>query len=299
MGPDAPLHGRNLGQDFAQKDGWNMYHGSTVPGFPAHPHRGFETVTIVRKGLIDHSDSLGAAARFGMGDVQWLTAGAGIQHSEMFPLLNRDGPNTTELFQIWLNLPARSKLVKPHFSIFWGKNIPSLEFDGGRVSVIAGELPGASAKPLSPPPESWASAAESDVAIWTITMRPGASWTVPAAKQASTRRVLYVFEGTDVKIAGKAVSKKTAVEVRSDVPITIETSSSATDILMLQGRPIGEPVAQRGPFVMNTQQELMQAFMDYQKTEFGGWPWPSEAPVHPREAGRFAKYVDGTVEQAE
>src|SRR5665647_204111 len=74
MGPDASLAGRDIGQDFSRKDGWSMYHGSTVPGFPAHPHRGFETVTIVRKGLIDHSDSLGAVARFGRGDVQWLTA---------------------------------------------------------------------------------------------------------------------------------------------------------------------------------------------------------------------------------
>ena len=88
MGPDASLAGRDIGQDFAGKDGWRMYHGATVPGFPSHPHRGFETVTIVRRGLIDHSDSLGATARFGAGDVQWLTAGRGIVHAEMFPLVD-------------------------------------------------------------------------------------------------------------------------------------------------------------------------------------------------------------------
>ena len=86
----AQLAGRDIGQDFSRKDGWSMYHGTPVPGFPGHPHRGFETVTIVRKGLIDHSDSLGATARFGGGDVQWLTAGKGIVHSEMFPLLAAD-----------------------------------------------------------------------------------------------------------------------------------------------------------------------------------------------------------------
>ena len=107
LGPAASLAGRNIGQDFAGIDGWRMYHGTTVPGFPQHPHRGFETVTFVRRGFIDHSDSLGATARFGRGDVQWLTAGKGIVHSEMFPLLERDEPNTTELFQIWLNLPIR------------------------------------------------------------------------------------------------------------------------------------------------------------------------------------------------
>ncbi len=100
MRPNVPLAGRNIGQDFSRKDGWSMYHGAQVPGFPAHPHRGFETVTVVRKGLIDHSDSLGATARFGRRDAQWLTAGAGIVHSEMFPLLQRTTANPLELFQI-------------------------------------------------------------------------------------------------------------------------------------------------------------------------------------------------------
>src|SRR5690606_29245573 len=89
FGPDpSRLRGRRIGQDFASVDGWNMYHGSQIPGFPKHPHRGFETITFVRKGLLDHADSLGATARYGEGDVQWLTAGRGISHSEMFPLVH-------------------------------------------------------------------------------------------------------------------------------------------------------------------------------------------------------------------
>src|SRR5687767_10432503 len=111
LGPAASLAGRDLGQDFEGKDGWRMYHGQTVPGFPAHPHRGFETVTVVRRGFIDHADSLGAAARYGAGDVQWLTTGKGVVHSEMFPLLERDRENPLELFQIWLNLPRVTKLA--------------------------------------------------------------------------------------------------------------------------------------------------------------------------------------------
>ena len=93
LGPSASLAGRAIGQDFSRKDGWSMYHGAAVPGFPAHPHRGFETVTVVRQGLVDHADSLGAAARYGDGDVQWLTAGRGIVHAEMFPLLSAERPN--------------------------------------------------------------------------------------------------------------------------------------------------------------------------------------------------------------
>ena len=118
FGPAVSLAGRDLGQDFSRKDGWSMYHGDTVPGFPPHPHRGFETVTVVRQGLVDHADSLGARARYGAGDVQWLTTGAGIVHAEMFPLLDTQAPNPLELFQIWLNLPARNKMAAPHFTMF-------------------------------------------------------------------------------------------------------------------------------------------------------------------------------------
>ena len=90
MEPNASLEGRAIGQDFASKDGWNMYHGANVPGFPVHPHCGFETVSVVTKGMVDHSDSLGGKGRFGDGDVQWLTSGKGVQHAEMFPLLKQD-----------------------------------------------------------------------------------------------------------------------------------------------------------------------------------------------------------------
>src|SRR3954447_5155035 len=145
MGPAASLAGRSLGNDFEGKDGWRMYHGETVPGFPQHPHRGFETVTIARRGYIDHADSLGATARFGAGDVQWLTAGAGIVHAEMFPLVERAQPNPLELFQIWLNLPKADKLVEPHFAMLWNDTIPRIVATdaGGKtteVTVIAGAL---------------------------------------------------------------------------------------------------------------------------------------------------------------
>ncbi len=302
FGPDAPLAGRDMGQDFSRKDGWSMYHGQTVPGFPSHPHRGFETVTIVRKGLIDHSDSLGAAARFGGGDVQWLTAGSGVVHSEMFPLLSRQDANPLELFQIWLNLPAKNKMVQPHFTMLWTENIPrycALDENGleTRITVIAGQLAQAGA-PLPPPPDSWAAQADSDVAIWTLRMEPGAHWTLPAASGQGTRRSLYFFKGSAVAIAGQAMRGVQLIELQASADVALHnTGPEVAEFLMLQGKPIAEPVAQYGPFVMNTQAEIMQAVQDYRHTEFGGWPWAESAPHHGADAGRFAKHPGGRVEQ--
>jgi hypothetical protein len=293
-GPAVPLDGRELGMDFEGIDGWRMYHGRAVPGFPNHPHRGFETVTYVRKGLIDHSDSLGAAARFGRGDVQWLTAGGGIVHSEMFPLLDAEQPNPLELFQIWLNLPAEDKLVDAHFSMLWDGDIPRLREDGVEVTVIAGELAGLAPPP--PPPHSWARRPEADVAIWHIVLQPGARWVVPRAAGDQTIRTLYLFDGGGVELDGTAVAPRTGAVVRSDLDLEL-VSADGSEILLLQGRPIAEPVARYGPFVMSPEQEIEQAFADYRETQFGGWPWPTEEPVHSHATGRFARHPDGTVEE--
>jgi redox-sensitive bicupin YhaK (pirin superfamily) len=301
LGPAASLAGRELGMDFAGIDGWRMYHGERVPGFPAHPHRGFETVTVVRRGLIDHSDSMGATARYGNGDVQWLTAGRGIQHSEMFPLLDPDGPNPAELFQLWLNLPAADKLVEPHFTMFWRDAIPRhVERDAaGRATEVimtAGAI--GDTRPLAPPPHSWAARPDTDVAIWTIAMAPGARWTLPPAASAATNRTLYVFRGAGVRIADQAVMCGHAAQLRGDAVVGLEAGPQPSELLLLQGRPIAEPVVQHGPFVMTTRAEIQQAFVDYQRTRFGGWPWRSDAPVHPRAEGRFARHADGRVERA-
>jgi len=294
LGPVASLAGRQIGQDFADKDGWNMYHGERVPGFPVHPHRGFETVTVVRRGLVDHSDSLGAQARYGEGDVQWLTAGAGIQHAEMFPLVHRDRDNPLELFQIWLNLPAADKMAPPHFKMFWADAVPVVAPAAGvTVTLVAGALNGVA--PPAPPPHSYASKAESDVAIWTIRLEAGSSWTLPAAV-AGSNRFLYFFAGKSLHVAGTPVPEPRVVVVDAGEAVLLEAADSPVELLLLQGRPIGEPVAQYGPFVMNTRAELQQAFADYRRTQFGGWPWGAADPVNGRE-GRFARQADGVVER--
>jgi len=300
LGPAASLAGRRLGMDFEGVDGWRMYHGESVPGFPQHPHRGFETVTVVRRGFIDHADSLGATARYGGGDAQWLTAGAGIVHAEMFPLLERESPNPLELFQIWLNLPRADKFATPHFAMFWREQIPTRELRdaaGKRttVTIVAGKLADASAP--KPPPSSWAARADSDVAIWTIAIEPGARFTLPKAA-AGTNRALYFFRGADLRIGSRAVPAQSLVRLVPDAPVELVNGRAATELLLLQGRPIGEPVVSHGPFVMNSEAEIQQAFMDYRRTGFGGWPWPSNDPVHMPDAGRFAVHADGRKERA-
>jgi len=298
MGPNASLAGRRIGQDFAGKDGWSMYHGEVVPGFPSHPHRGFETITLARNGFIDHADSLGAKARFGHGDVQWMTAGKGIQHSEMFPLVHAEKDNPTELFQIWLNLPASDKMVDPYFTMLWAEQIPRHRFTDAvgttEVVSVAGALDGAPGPPA--PPNSWASKPGSDVAIMTIKMSPNARWTVPAGPEG-VNRALYYFAGETLKMADRALQPGVGVRVEPTTPIALVNGELESELLLLQGRPIREPVARYGPFVMNTREELQQAFTDYRSTRFGGWPWRRPDPVHDREQDRFAVHADGRREE--
>ena len=297
VAPSA-LRGRDIGNDFTPKDGWRMYHGSTVPGFPVHPHRGFETITIVRRGFVDHSDSHGQAGRYGGGDVQWMTAGSGLQHSEMFPLLNKESGNPTELFQLWLNLPKSKKFAEPHFKMLWSEDIPvlkSVDEDGKsiEINVIAGTINNVNA--LAPAPDSWAADPENEVAVWTIKMDAASKIVIPAAGK-EVNRTIYFHSGSSITMNGFQINSNQAIEVKADQELTIVNGYSRTAILILQGKPINEPVVQYGPFVMNSQSEIRQAFADYQETEFGGWPWPRRDQVHSRSVGRFAKYRDGSEE---
>lgn len=299
MGPSQDhLKGRHMGDDFIIKDGFRMYHGKTVPGFPGHPHRGFETITVVREGIVDHADSMGASGRYGDGDVQWMTAGKGVQHSEMFPLIHKEKENPMELFQIWLNLPKKNKMVEPHFKMLWRDSIPHYEHtdESGKktiVEVIAGKLH--DKKAPSPPPDSWAADESHEVAVWNIKMNSGATWVLPKAS-TGTNRTIYFYEGSNLNLAGKIIPKYHAVELHAEYDIALTAGNEDTSILVLQGKPISEPVIQYGPFVMNTKEEINQAFEDYHKTQFGGWPWPKYDQVHARDKSRFAKHADGKEE---
>ncbi len=294
MGPLDSLEGRNLGQDFNIKDGWRMYHGEKIPGFPGHPHRGFETLTVVRTGLVDHADSAGGAGRYGNGDLQWMTAGKGLMHSEMFPLLSDTSENPLELFQIWLNLPRANKMANPDYKMFWSEDISKFDYaEGVYVEVLVGELFGKTSP--TPPKDSWAYHKENHVGVFNIQLAPNAQFTLPAIDEG-VNRTIYFYEGTDLIMEGEEIPSYHAADVLSEKEVVITNGGGVSKLLVLQGRPINEPVVQHGPFVMNSRQEIQEAFQDYQRGSFGNWPWERYDHVHDKSLGRFAQYSDGSEE---
>lgn len=290
---------------------WKMYHGNHVPGFPAHPHRGFETITIVPRGLVDHADSLGASARYGEGDVQWLTTGKGVEHGEMFPLLHTDRGNTLELFQIWLNLPPEGKKAPPEFRMFWADTIPVYRGEEsdqgtgasrqGEVEIVAGDFlhgkSGGVVKALNPPKNSWAADPRNDVAVWVVTLPAGAQVTLPATLTPATERTLYFYEGDKLKVSSEEVHGVSLIRMLNKDAIVLDNSGTKeVKVLVLQGVPIGQPVVARGPFVLNTESELLETYRDFQAHGYGKWPWPSREQTY-GDSPRFAQYPDGRREE--
>jgi len=292
---EAPFPGN--GHDFNPSNPYRMYHGKRIPGFPQHPHRGFETITATLEGIIDHADSAGNGGRYGEGDLQWMTAGEGIVHSEMFPLVKTDDNNTLRFFQIWLNLPAKSKMTKPSFAMHWAPNIPKYNSEDKKATatIFVGQneyFPGTSNTANLPPPKSWASDASNDVVLMHIRILPGGEIVIPKAKESNVNRSLFYIEGgSGMLVDGKSIKERRSLAMDSTLDCVLKLPSNHTipgEFLWLQGKPIDEPVAQYGPFVMNTEKEIHQCFRDYEKTKFGGWPWPRDDMVFPSHKGRFA-----------
>ncbi len=298
MEPVYYIKGWQAGSDFNPASPWRMYHGDKLPGFPSHPHRGFETVTVVLEGFIDHSDSHGATGRYGNGDVQWMTAGEGLQHAEMFPLLSETQENPLELFQVWLNLPSKDKFVEPYYKMLWNEQIPDItetDENGRRTQnrLIAGRH--GETESLLPNPNSWAANRDNHVGIQILTLEPYAHITLPKVS-ATLNRMLYFYEGAALQIEDEALPARSYAQLSGNECIAIQNGPQESRLLILEGEPINEPVVSYGPFVMNTQEEIAAAYNDYQRTRFGGWPWEQDDPVNPKEQGRFARYKDGSIE---
>jgi len=229
-------------------------------GVGVHPHRGFETVTIVYDGEVAHRDSTGSGGLIGPGDVQWMTAASGILHEEFHsPDFTRRG-GAMEMVQLWVNLPARSKMEPPGYQNILNAQIPSVDLpDGaGRVRVIAGSFDGHQGPARTHTPMD----------VWDVRLNAGKTVRLPLIKGHTA--ALVVLAGT-VLVNGEAVAREAQLVQfqRDGDALEIEANSDAK-LLFLGGEPIEEPVVGHGPFVMNTREEIVQAFHDFQSGKFGG-----------------------------
>ena len=219
----------------------------------------------------------------------------------LLSLSSQESENVLELFQIWINLPKRSKMVEPGFKMFWAEDLATVhKADGTEIALIAGSLPGFGTPP-APPPNSYASDPSSDVMVLTLKIPAKGTWTLPAydgcAGLSGLNRNAYIHTGKKSKIGGQVVNGQKRLKLRPDVDTEIAAEEGPIEVLVLQGRDIGEPVVQHGPFVGNSREDISKAFRDYQTTEFGGWPWKSSALAHARERPRFAQYASGEIDE--
>lgn len=221
-----------------------------LAGFPPHPHRGFETVTYMLDGHMQHKDSGGNTGDLGPGDVQWMSAARGLIHSEM--------PQQTEGrmrgFQLWLNLPAKEKMRPPAYRDIPAGEIPIVKIDRGAVKVIAGELAGT---------RGAVHGGSTDPHYWDVHLEPGAAF--EAALPADYNAFLYAYEGEAfVGAEGKPLAHRAAGLLSGGDRLSMVAGDRGARLLVLAGKPIGEPIVQYGPFVMNTREEIEQAIADYQ-----------------------------------
>jgi len=224
-------------------------------GFPLHPHRGIETVTYVLSGVVNHRDTLGNSGSIGAGDVQWMTAGGGIMHEEM-PQVRPEGING---FQLWVNLPARLKMTRPRYQEIRSSDIPQIELDGGaKIRVITGSIDGASG------PVSGIAADPSYLDVL-----------IPAHSQFKHQidpghtAFAYVFEGGATFASDSHEIEHTRLVVWDDGDLVqVTTAGSPVRFLLVSGKPLGEPIARYGPFVMNTKEEIQQALADLRHGTF-------------------------------
>jgi quercetin 2,3-dioxygenase len=229
-------------------------------GAPDHPHRGFETVTYVLEGEMEHEDSAGHRGRLGPGDVQWMTAGAGIVHSEMPARRIREQGGRVHGFQVWVNLPRRDKLARPRYQEYTGERLPQARTADGKahVRVIAGEALGARA----------VIATHTAIVFQDWTLQPGADVTVPIAPEL--RALVYVFEGSAlIGPSGERIREGQLAILGAGESVRLSGAAEPGRLLLLAGVPLHEPVARYGPFVMNTRNELVQAFADYESGKMG------------------------------
>ena len=290
--PLRQISGRNLGRDYQVRFGFRMYNGKVVPGFPKHAHWGYETLTLPMLGWIDHFDSTGSNGRYGFGDVQWVSAPAMFQHSEMYPLVNQDSRNPNDITQIFVNLPLEEKNIEePSVNTVWKENIPIVKGEKSRTMVICGEYGGKSI--YSPSTHTWARK-ENSVRILRTDLEAGGSFVLDPAPEDVNRNV-YLLNGKGVTILGEPVKEYCKVKIDPTKEVEIKTSDVPAVVWVLEGKPIGQKMASFGPITLSTEQEVRESLNVLRRTEFESWPWDLVDKANPVDSGRFLRRADGTV----
>ena len=287
--PYEEVKRKDQGNDYHKLFGYRMYTGRVTPGFQLHAHWGYETVTLVSKGYVDHFDSLGNQGRYGYGDMQWITAGSRYHHCEMYPLMFQDRPNPQLVTQIMINLPLKDKNTPVEITTVWKEDIATVDGDGWKATLLAGSLDGVTAK--VPHSTSWAADPAHHVRIMKLDMEPGAVFTL-APSEAGTRN-LYITE-TGAKVAGKEYPAGTRLKLKPDAEVPIEMLSEPSEVWILEGDPIGEKQCQWGPVVLANNAEVRKANNEVREKELENWNWEYVNQKQPLGTGRFYRAADGT-----
>lgn len=292
--PLSEISGRDLGRDYQKRPGFRMYNGKVIPGFPMHPHWGYESITVAMEGYVDHHDFLGNQGRYGFGDMQWLTAGGMYKHGEMYPLESSESRNPNDITQIMLNLPISKKGCGTDFKIIWNEDVPVIESDGVSVRVVAGSYGG---RTVSAPNEnSWASDPEHGVRILRIEMEPGASMTLESVNP-KIKRNLYMTEGESVSFGGDPLPALCRFRLPADRDVPILNGNAPAVLWLLEGEPIGEKQASFGPVTLSKDKEVRDAMNLLRETDYKDWPWDVIDKAQPKGTGRFVRYADGREER--
>jgi quercetin 2,3-dioxygenase len=294
--PQREVSGRmNLGRNYDKEFGYRMYNGKVVPGFPLHSHWGYETVTVVEKGYIDHFDSMGNQGRYGFGDVQWLSAGSRYEHCEMYPLAFDDRKNPTDITQIMIDLPLEHKNSPNEVRMLWSEQIPVLTMDDGNghictVKVIAGRFGDTQAS--LPNRVSWAADPEHHVRILKLVMSPDAELTIPAVS-TTVNRNLYFVSGGCVSIDGQTYEDDSRLKLVGNEDVNIKNGNETGEYWLLEGEPIGEKMIVFGPVSLPTDKDVRNAMDLIRKKELDDWQWGLVDRAQPKGTDRFIRYTDG------
>ncbi len=289
---------RDLGHDYKKHNGFRMYKGKVVPGFPMHAHWGYETFTLAEEGYVDTFDSEGNQSRFGFGDAQWVTASSKYQHNEMYPLVFQDRPNPNNITQIMINLPLEMKGSLNRVHMLWSDSIKTRRFTDGsgkntEVILYAGTYENMTVE--VPNPDSWTADPGNGVKILQIKMEEGAEY-VLKADSPEINRNLYFVSGSHADVNGFAADAGYRMKLTSDADVIIRNGDVPSKFWLLDGKPIKQKMSSFGPVVLENDKAVRAAMNNIREQEFEIWPWNVIDKVQAIEAPRFIRYADGREE---